>query len=164
MHSAAGPAWQVWLESTALAVAMRQWMWLYPVVEILHILGFIVLVGSAFMFDLRLLGLSRDLPVAGMARHLLRWARASLLLVVPTGVMMFTAHATEFATNPAFQLKLLFITAALVNAAVFHRWPFRAVGDWDTEVAGPPAARAAGVLSLGLWTGVVACGRLLAYF
>ena len=85
MHPAAGPAWQVWLESTGLALAMRQWMWLYPAVEILHILGFIVLVGAAFMFDLRLLGWSRDLPVAGMARHLLRWARASLLLVVPTG-------------------------------------------------------------------------------
>ena len=78
--------------------------------------------------------------------------------------MMFTAHATEFAANPVFRLKLLFITAALVNAAVFHRWPFRAVRDWDTAVAGPPAARAAGVLSLALWTGVVACGRLLAYF
>lgn len=164
MHPPAGAAWQVWLESTSLAVAMRQWMWLYPAVEILHILGFIVLVGSAFMFDLRLLGLSPDLPVAGMARHLLRWARASLLLVVPTGFMMFTAHATEFATNPAFQLKLLFIAAALGNAAVFHRWPFRSVGDWDTEVVGPPAARAAGVLSLALWTSVVACGRLLAYF
>jgi hypothetical protein len=164
MHPAAGPAWQVWLESTGLALAMRQWMWLYPAVEILHILGFIVLVGAAFMFDLRLLGWSRDLPVAGMARHLLRWARASLLLVVPTGLMMFTAHATEFAANPVFRLKLLFITAALVNAAVFHRWPFRAVRDWDTEVAGPLAARAAGVLSLALWTGVVACGRLLAYF
>jgi hypothetical protein len=164
MHPPAGAAWQVWLESTSLAVAMRQWMWLYPIVEILHILGFIVLVGSAFMFDLRLLGLSRDLPVAGMARHLLRWARASLLLVVPTGFMMFTAHATEFASNPAFQLKLLFIGAALVNAAVFHRWPFRAVTDWDTEVTTPLAARAAGLLSLSLWTGAVACGRLLAYF
>src|SRR5687768_12743339 len=164
MHPPAGPAWQVWLESTGLAVAMRQWMWLYPTIEILHILGFIVLVGSAFMFDLRLLGLSRSLPVAGMARHLLPWARASLLLVAPTGFMMFTAHATEFASNPAFQLKLLFIAAALLNAAIFHRWPFRAVTDWDTEVTSPLAARAAGLLSLALWTGTVACGRLLAYF
>jgi hypothetical protein len=164
MHPPAGAAWQVWLESTGLAVAMRQWMWLYPAVEILHILGFIVLVGSAFMFDLRLLGLSRDLPVAGMARHLLRWARLSLLVVAPTGAMLFMAHATEFATNPAFQLKLVLITAALLTAAVFHRWPFRTVGDWDTEIAGPGAARAAGVLSLALWTSVLACGRLIAYF
>jgi uncharacterized protein DUF6644 len=165
MHPPAGAAaWQVWLESTSLAVAMRQWAWLYPIVEITHIMGFILLVGAAFMFDLRLLGLSRHLPVAGMAHHLLRWARASLLLVIPTGLMMFIAHANEFATNPAFQLKLTFIAAAFLNAAVFHRWPFRSVGDWDTEVHAPAAARFAGVVSLVLWTSVVACGRLLAYF
>jgi hypothetical protein len=38
------------------------------------------------------------------------------------------------------------------------------VGDWDTEIAAPRTARLAGVLSLVLWTGVIACGRLLAYF
>jgi hypothetical protein len=68
------------------------------------------------------------------------------------------------AVNPAFRLKLVFIAAAFTNAAVFHRWPFRSVGEWETEVAGPGVARAAGVLSLALWTGVIACGRLIAYF
>jgi len=139
MHAAAGPAWAVWLEATAVGTAMRQWLWLYPIVEIVHIVGFIVLVGAAFMFDLRLLGLGRAMPVSALADHLLRWARWALVLVVPTG-------------------------AAFLNAGIFHRWPFRAVGDWDTEIAAPRQARLAGVLSLGLWTGVVACGRLLAYF
>jgi hypothetical protein len=55
MHPPSGPAWLVWLETTQLAVAMRQWLWLYPIVEIVHILGFVLLVGAAFMFDLRLL-------------------------------------------------------------------------------------------------------------
>jgi hypothetical protein len=164
MHPPAGAAWAVWLETTGLAVAMRQWTWLYPIVEILHIVGFVVLVGSAFMFDLRLLGLSSRLSVHGMARHLLRWARASLVLVVPTGLMMFTAHATEFAGNPAFRLKLALIAAAFLNASVFHRWPFRSVGEWDAEAPTPPPARVAGVLSLVLWIGVISCGRLLAYF
>ena len=50
---------------------MRQWHWLYPIVEIVHILGFVVLVGAALIFDLRLLGLARTLPVTGMASHLL---------------------------------------------------------------------------------------------
>jgi hypothetical protein len=77
---------------------------------------------------------------------------------------MFVAHATEMIENPAFQLKVALIAAALLNAAVFHRFPFRAVGDWDTEIAAPRTARLAGVLSLVLWTGVIACGRLLAYF
>ena len=46
----------IWLEGTAVAVAMREWSWLYPLVEMLHILGFVVLVGSAATFDVRLLG------------------------------------------------------------------------------------------------------------
>lgn len=163
MHPPTGPAWLVWLETTSFATAMRQWLWLYPIVEIVHIVGFVVLVGAAFMFDLRLLGLGRGLPVSAMADHLLRWSRWALVLVIPSGSAMFVAHATEMAENPAFQLKLGLIGAAFLNAAVFHRFPFRAVGDWDTEIPAPPAAKLAGALSLGLWTGVLACGRLLAY-
>jgi hypothetical protein len=163
MHPPSGPAWAVWLETSGVAVAMRQWLWLYPAVEIVHILGFVVLVGAAFMFDVRLLGLSRGLPVSAMAEHLLRWSRLALLLVAPTGALMFTAHATEMFANPAFRLKLLLIAAAFLNAGLFHRWPFRAVGDWDTEIRSPWPARLAGALSLVLWTGVITCGRLLAY-
>jgi hypothetical protein len=163
MHPVEGPAWLVWLETSAPAVAMRQWLWLYPIVEIVHILGFVVLVGAAFSFDLRLLGTSRALPVTGMERHLLRSARWSLLAIVPTGLAMFAAHATEMAENPAFRLKLLLLLAAGLNAAIFHRVPFRSVRDWDTEARAPDLARVAGLLSIGLWAGVIACGRLLAY-
>ena len=77
MHPPTDPAWLVWLETSSVAVAMRQWTWLYPAVEIVHILGFVVLVGAALMFDLRLLGVSRALPVSGLERHLLRAARLS---------------------------------------------------------------------------------------
>jgi hypothetical protein len=164
MHPPSGPPWAVWLETSGVAVAMRQWLWLYPTVEIAHILGFVVLVGAAFMFDLRLLGLSRGLPVSAMAEHLLRWSRLALLVVAPTGALMFMAHATEMLVNPAFRLKLLLIAAAFLNAGLFHRWPFRAVGDWDTEILAPWPARLAGGLSLLLWTGVITGGRLLAYF
>ena len=164
MHEAVGPAWLVWLEGSAVAVAMRQWLWLYPIVEIVHILGFVILVGAAAMFDLRLLGLSRQLPVTDMAGHLLRLARLSLVVVVPSGALMFMAHATEMATNPAFRLKLLLIAAAALNAARFHRRVFKSVMNWNQNVAIPATAKGAAVLSLALWAGVIACGRLLAYF
>jgi hypothetical protein len=164
MHPPSGPGWLVWLETSGVAVAMRQWTWLYPIVEIVHIVGFVTLVGAALMFDLRLLGRSRPLAVSALERHLLPWARWSLLLVVPTGALMFTAHATEMAGNPALRLKLLLIVAAFGNAGVFRRWPFRTVGDWDTEMRAPLVARLNGALSLGLWIGVIACGRLIAYF
>ena len=157
-------AWLGWLETTALAQAMRQWLWLYPVVEIVHIVGIVLLVGAAAMFDLRLLGVSRRLPVAEMARHLLPWARLGLGVMVPTGLLMFSAHATEFAANPAFRLKLALVAAACLNALVFHRWPFRSVSAWNVDAESPPAAKLAAGLSLTLWSGVIACGRLLAYF
>lgn len=163
-HPVAGPAWLVWLETSAVADAMRQWTWLYPIVEITHITGLVLLVGSAAMFDFRLLGLSRRLPVAGMADHLLPWARLGLGVVAVSGGLMFTAHATEFGTSPVFQLKLGLIAAAVLNALVFHRWPFRSVSAWDTDVEPPPAARLAAVGSLVLWTSALCCGRLLAYF
>ena len=164
MHEAVGPAWLVWLEGSAVAVAMRQWLWLYPIVEIVHIFGFVILVGAAAMFDLRLLGVSRQLPVSDMAQHLLRWARLSLLVVIPSGLFMFSAHATEMAENPAFRLKLLLIAAAALNAGVFHRGAFKSVQSWNHNVAIPVTAKVAAVLSLVLWSGVITCGRLLAYF
>ena len=159
----AGAAWLAWLERTAVAVAMRESAWLYPAVETAHILGFVILVGSAAMFDLRLLGLSRAIPVTALARHLLPWARAGLGLAVPTGLLLFISEATTTAANPAFQVKLALIAAAVLNATVFHRWAFKSVKYWDREAASPPSAKAAAAISLALWTTVIACGRLIAY-
>lgn len=163
MHPPTGPAWLVWLETTEFAAAMREWLWLYPIVEILHIIGLAVLVGAAALFDLRLLGLSRSIPVMALAAHLLPWARRSLLLIVPTGLMMFAAHATEMASNPAFQLKLSLLITAGINAAAFHAGIFHTVAAWDLQRPAPRAAKVSAILSLCLWAGVITCGRLLAY-
>ena len=115
------------------------------------------------MFDLRLLGVSSRIPVSDLARHLLPWSRIGLGLVVPSGLAMFSAHATEWIENPAFWVKLSLIGLAGLNAWAFHRWTFRSVSDWDRLVAAPSAAKASAVASLALWVGVVTCGRLLAY-
>jgi hypothetical protein len=132
--------------------------------EIVHLSGIVLLVGAAAAWDLRLLGFSRGLPVTAMARHLLPWSRVGFAVVLPTGLMMFVAHAGEMAANPAFRLKLVLIAAALLNVALFHRgivgpWP-----DWNVETRAPAAARLAALASLLLWAGVIARGRLLAYF
>jgi hypothetical protein len=161
---AGAPEWLVWLEATAAGQAMRQSLWLYPIVEIVHITGFVMLVGAAAMFDLRLLGFSRRLPVASMARHLLPWSRLGLAVVAPSGLLMFVAHATEMAMSPVFRLKLLLIVVAGLNAAVFHRWSFKSVGGWNHDAVTPAAAKVSAALSLILWTSVISCGRLLAYF
>ncbi len=162
MHEIAGPAALVWLESTAFAAAMRQWLWLYPIVEIVHITGIALLVGSVAMFDLRVLGLSRGLPLRPLARHLLPWTWTGFAILAASGAMMFTAHATEFWSNPAFAVKLALIGLAAANALWFHLGPYAVVDRWDTAAA-PVPAKAAAALSLALWPAVIACGRLLAY-
>jgi hypothetical protein len=151
------------LEATGLAKLARESVWLYPTAEMLHIFGFVLLVGAAVMFDLRLLGLSRTVPVTAMAAHLLPWSRTGLAVVVPTGLLMFASDATATAANPAFRIKMLLILAAGLNVWAFYRGPFRSVGAWDRGVSPPPTARLAAVLSLLLWAGVIAAGRLIAY-
>jgi hypothetical protein len=151
------------LEQSPLAVAMRQSLWLYPIVEITHIAGFVLLVGAVAMFDLRLLGFSSSTSVRALNRSLLPWAWVALLLIVPSGVAMFSAHAAEFAENPAFRVKLVLLAAAGINAALFHNGVFRSVSTWDQHVGTPGAARASAALSLLIWLGVITCGRLIAY-
>lgn len=163
MAEPGGTSTLAWIEQWPLAVAMRQELWLYPSIEILHILGFVTLVGSIAMLDLRLLGLSSRLPVRLLARHLLPWTWGALLVIVPTGSMMFIAHASDFISNSAFVLKLTLISAAGLNAAAFHLGAFRSVERWDNGVATPLAARLHAAVSLAIWIGVIACGRLLAY-
>ena len=151
------------LESMPLAVAMRHELWLYPAVEIVHIIGFVVLVGSIAVFDLRLLGLSRALPVTVLSRHILPWTLGAFVLIVPTGLLMFTAHAGDFISNRAFQVKLLLILCAAVNAGLFHTGAKRTVTSWDRNAAPPARVRMHAGVSLLLWFGVITCGRLLAY-
>jgi hypothetical protein len=151
------------IETSALGQAMRQWLWLYPCVEIVHLVGIALLVGSIIVLDLRLLGLSRTLPVRRLASHVLPWSAAGLALILPSGLAMFVAHATDLMGNPVFVLKICLIMAAGINAAVFHAGVFRGAAAWDVDAMPPLTARAAAVLSLLLWISVIACGRLLAY-
>jgi hypothetical protein len=156
-------SWLSWLERSPLAAILRGHAWLYPAVEVGHILSFVVLIGAAAMFDFRLLGLSPAVSVSAMARHTLPWARRGLCIAVPTGVLLFITDATTIAANPAFQIKLGLIALALANAGIFHTWTSRSVVDWDLGQPTPFGAKFAGITSLALWTGVVTCGRLIAY-
>lgn len=151
------------LEHSSLAETMRHSLWTYPIVEVVHISGFAILVGAVVLFDLRLLGFSRTVSVRSLERHLLPWAWAAFLLIVPSGVAMLSAHATDFAANPAFRVKLALIAFAGLNALLFHNGVYRSVSAWDQHQPTPAAAKASALLSLMIWFGVITCGRLIAY-
>jgi hypothetical protein len=150
------------LQESALGHAMRSSPLLYPLAEILHILGFVVLVGSILVLDLRLLGLARGLPLQPLARFLLPLSRVGFALAVAMGILLFSADASHVVRNPAFQVKALLIALALVNVAIAHAGPWRGLAGWEREA--PVAARLTAAGSLVLWLGAVCAGRLIAYF
>ena len=149
------------IEASAFGQAMRESRWLFPAVETVHLVGVAILVGSIAVFDLRLLGFSRALPVRRLAAHILPWTAASFLLIVPSGLAMFVAHADDLIANPVFAAKICLIFAASANAGIFLGGIFRRAAQWDVDVMPPVAARAAAAVSLVLWISVIACGRSL---
>ncbi|CAN5284543.1 hypothetical protein BH23BAC3_BH23BAC3_23270 [soil metagenome] len=155
--------WLIWLENTSIAVTLRQSIWIYPAVEIVHIVGFAVLVGAAIMYDLRLIGLSKRIQVTDATKHLSGWAQISFLAVVPSGFLLFIVDATSLASNSAFQIKLILIVAAIVNAGIFHQFTLKTVLKWNQNIDTPLTAKIAGIFSILLWILIISSGRLIAY-
>jgi hypothetical protein len=154
--------WLQWIENTALAAVIRQSTWLYPGIEIVHITGIVLLVGGAFLFDFRLLGFSKTISVADLASHVLPWSRRGLVLVIPSGLLLFSTNAEALGNDPTFWLKLFFIAIAGINVAIFHRIIVRSPAGWEAG-ATPFGAKVTAVCSILLWLATITCGRLLAY-
>jgi hypothetical protein len=153
--------WLQSIEASTLASAVRQSMWLYPFLEIVHILGIVLVAGAALMFDLLVLFYFRSGSIESPAFHLLTWSKRGLLLVIPSGILLFITNAATLGFDPTFYLKISFLALAGINAWVFHKRVYRRY----VNHAGFNTIRARwnAVFSLILWTAVISCGRLLAY-
>ena len=133
----------------------------YPVANLVHLLGLVMLVGGIGVVDLRLAGVFRSLPPAALSRTLTPVAIGGLLLLIPSGFTMFAADAEAMAASVTFQRKLVLIALALANAVLF-RWIWnKRIADWDA--APPLAGRLMAGASLLLWLLVAAHGRMIAY-
>lgn len=153
-----------WLEQTSTGTAVRESLWLFPIIETIHIFGIISLVGSTSILDLRLMGLTfREEPVSKLAKRFLPWAWSGFVVQVVTGLLLFSSEATKMVGNAGFQYKMLMILIAGLNAFVFHSLAYQSVGKWDNDPVAPVSARIAGLVSILLWFGIVAAGRWIAY-
>ena len=129
--------------------------WAYPALEVVHIVGIALLFGGLLVFELRVLGLGRELSAPQLARLTLVPALVGFGLCAATGLTMFSTQPSELLANNAFRIKLLLIALAGANAIWFHlRGGPAATG---------AAAKAQCLLSLGFWLAVIICGRWIAY-
>ena len=106
------------IERLPLAVAMRHDLWLYPIVEIFHIVGFVTLVGSIIVLDLRLLGLSKALPVQVLARHVLPWSFAALIVIAARSTHQGPIEVATGGSAPILTLALAPIEETAVASRI----------------------------------------------
>lgn len=160
----AAPEIFVALEQSSFAAAVRQSLWLYPAANVGHIVALTFFAGAVAVMDVRLLGgLAATSPAFLLARAR-GFAVAALAGMAVTGCVLFSAEASHIALNPAFQLKAALVAAGLINVAIYEFWAKRTVERLVPGASMPARAKVAGVLSLGIWVAVAACGRSIAYF
>lgn len=150
-----------WVAGTTLSWAVHTYPWIWPTCETLHFIGMALLVGIVGLFDLRMMGLVRGLPIEPV-RRLLPWGVLGFVINLVTGVVFFIGSPFQYVHNLAFQLKLLFIVVAGINLLIFHRTGLSdKVDAVSAEEEVPLPAKAVAALSLFLWIGVIYWGRML---
>lgn len=152
------------VQAMPASIAIRESIWLYPVIESAHVLGMCVFLGFIVMMDLRLVSATmRSAPVTEVQQRLFPWQMAGLVVMVVSGTLLVFTEPMRFYYNPFARVKLVLLVLAGINALAFHWGPYRRVAEWDHQAVPPGQVRLAGVASIVLWAAIVTCGRLIAY-
>jgi hypothetical protein len=148
-------AFFAWCDRTALAVAIRDAVWIFPGIMVVHLIGLALLGGMIILVDLRLLGFGARSQTAGeLAAALRRWTVAALLVTVASGVLLFVSEALRCYENPPFWLKM----GSLAAAVLFTFTVRQRVARRSSQVV-TWRERTTGAVSLALWFSVGLMGR-----
>jgi hypothetical protein len=151
-----------WLESRPLSIWVHESpsVWALPTVLTLHTMGMAVLVGASWVLDLRLLGISRNIPLSAF-RWVFRAVSVGLIVNLATGVLLFAQRATTLGTSLPFLIKMGLVIASVATLVPIRAQVFRSDAEQRPDVSG--GARLLAIASILAWTGAVTVGRLLAY-
>jgi len=136
--------------------------WGWPFIESLHFLGLCLLMSAVILFDLRVLGVAKGIPVAAL-HTMIPFGVAGFVLNLCTGFLFFVSAPDQYAFNPAFQTKMFFILLAGLNMLLFYGFAHVTVKD-DSVARLPSRALVMVSVSLLCWTMVIICGRLITFF
>ena len=154
-----------WLEATWFSTAIRESIWVYPIVESIHVLTIALFLGLTAAMDARLLGAAlRETPVGVVMARLLPWIRLGFAVMVVTGLLLFAGTPVRFVSQRVLPDQARRCSAlAGLNVWLFHHRLYPTVHEWGGAARPPRHARLAGAASLVLWTLALATGRLIAY-
>jgi hypothetical protein len=145
---------------------LNQWVqsifWLWPLMEIVHFIGLSLLLGGLIVIDLRMAGHFKALDPSA-THKLLPWVFIGFGLNLVTGVLFFYGDPMRYSVNIGFQIKMVLIVIAGLNALLYY-WKINPVmHTWDASAESPPIAKLVAYTSLAVWTSVLLCGRLIPY-
>lgn len=151
------------VHDTWLGEVTRQNSSLFTLGLVVHFIGLCLLLGAMLVIDLRLLGVSKRLPI-GAALSLLPIAIVGFGLNLLTGIMFFCFDPFGYWGNPAFKLKMLLVLIAGLNALVFTFTSHRKLASTAVDYAPGLAIKLSASASLLLWFAVILFGRLIVAF
>ncbi|HJT86215.1 MAG TPA: DUF6644 family protein [Bryobacteraceae bacterium] len=129
----------------------------FPTLECIHIVGFAILVGTIAIVDFRILGLGmRQQKVPELAKSTAPWTLTGLVLALFSGPLLFSSDPDMYYLNISFQLKMVFLLAAII----FHYTIHRKVALSGGAGAG---AKAVACISMLLWCCVIYGGIFIAF-
>lgn len=148
--------WLVWLATSSARLAVYRMQGWHGPLRLLHVAGTATFFGAIVLLDLRLIGaLGREIALDALSRLILPVTHWAFGVTVVSGVWLFLYDPIQTGSHSWFLPKLVLLAAATGNAALFsvpRRIGLRAIGAGGLT----RHARAAGVLSLVLWAGVIA--------
>lgn len=146
-------------EASWLGQFIRLSLWLFPVIETVHLLGLCMLGGAVLLVDLRLFGLGlRSQPLAVVARGAQPWLYVGVGIMLTTGFLLAISEAVKLFHNPSFWVKMITLPCALLfTFAVRQRLSIH------TPFMGPWRRGLLATVSLTLWFTVALAGRWIGY-
>jgi len=149
-----------WLESLWIGRAVVGSLWLFPVIESVHLLALSVLGGSVLLVDLRMLGFGlKHYSVSELARDARPYQIGAIVMLIATGVPLFLAEAIKCYYSPAFWVKMTTLAIALL-----YTFTIRArVTRWEPVRNTARLQMLVGALSITLWITVAAAGRWIGF-
>jgi hypothetical protein len=156
-----------WIDGFGVYRLMNANDWLWPLCETIHFVGMALLIGSIGILDLRVLGFGKGLPIAKL-EALVPVAIGAFAANATTGILFIIANpaggANAYLLNLAFQIKIVLILLAGINAIAFYftgiAGKMVALGPVDEA---PANAKLIAGASIGLWIFVIIFGRLVMY-
>src|SRR5262245_5832749 len=148
-----------WCDSTWLGETIRSSRIYFPIIETFHLLALTVLFGAILVLNLRLCRMiMKHQPVRQVAKDLSPWELWSLAVILVSGAMLFVSEAMKCYASTPFQVKMLFLFAAII----FHFTVHRKVTSMDHE-PGRIAGTMVGSINVLLWLGVGLGGRAIGF-